>query len=157
MLCSYRERSIVISFPLHYVNFNAWSCWISFTALYFIAVATVAAFIGQHVVRRIIILLGRASLIIFILAFTIFVSAISLGKSYHLPFLVLLSIFSWAQYKLVWSSVLLEARIFLNLLRICPCLKCFFLFVLNRWCWHFKHDWKDWTPWIHGLWEPLQV
>ncbi|MQL81227.1 hypothetical protein Taro_013678 [Colocasia esculenta] len=48
-------------------------------ALYFIAVATVAAFVGQHVVRRLIILLGRASLIIFILAFTIFVSAISLG------------------------------------------------------------------------------
>ncbi|XAR69310.1 hypothetical protein NMG60_11000849 [Bertholletia excelsa] len=48
-------------------------------ALYFVAVATVAAFIGQHVVRRLIILLGRASLIIFILAFTIFVSAISLG------------------------------------------------------------------------------
>ncbi|CAI9093490.1 OLC1v1028998C3 [Oldenlandia corymbosa var. corymbosa] len=48
-------------------------------ALYFIAVATVAAFIGQHVVRRFILLLGRASLIIFILAFTIFVSAISLG------------------------------------------------------------------------------
>ncbi|KAL3735859.1 hypothetical protein ACJRO7_024910 [Eucalyptus globulus] len=48
-------------------------------ALYFVAVATVAAFTGQHVVRRIIAILGRASLIIFILAFTIFVSAISLG------------------------------------------------------------------------------
>ncbi|KAL4332165.1 hypothetical protein GQ457_07G044650 [Hibiscus cannabinus] len=48
-------------------------------ALYFTAVATVAAFIGQHVVRRLIILFGRASLIIFILASTIFVSAISLG------------------------------------------------------------------------------
>ncbi|KAF3685651.1 hypothetical protein FXO37_00403 [Capsicum annuum] len=48
-------------------------------ALYFIAVATVAAFIGQHVVRKMIMILGRASLIIFILAFTIFVSAISLG------------------------------------------------------------------------------
>ncbi|KAJ8774740.1 hypothetical protein K2173_017186 [Erythroxylum novogranatense] len=48
-------------------------------ALYFVAVATIAAFIGQHVVRRLIIILGRASLIIFILAFTIFVSAISLG------------------------------------------------------------------------------
>ncbi|XP_042513645.1 sulfite exporter TauE/SafE family protein 3-like [Macadamia integrifolia] len=48
-------------------------------ALYFIAVATIAAFVGQHVVRKIIIFLGRASLIIFILAFTIFVSAISLG------------------------------------------------------------------------------
>ncbi|KAJ4708030.1 Sulfite exporter TauE/SafE family protein [Melia azedarach] len=48
-------------------------------ALYFVAVATIAAFIGQHIVRKLIILLGRASLIIFILAFTIFVSAISLG------------------------------------------------------------------------------
>ncbi|GMP94807.1 hypothetical protein CsSME_00044110 [Camellia sinensis var. sinensis] len=48
-------------------------------ALYFMAVATIAALIGQHVVRRLIIILGRASLIIFILAFTIFVSAISLG------------------------------------------------------------------------------
>ncbi|KAF7150483.1 hypothetical protein RHSIM_Rhsim02G0182100 [Rhododendron simsii] len=48
-------------------------------ALYFMAVATVAAFIGQHVVRKLIIILGRASLIIFILAFMIFVSAISLG------------------------------------------------------------------------------
>ncbi|XP_051151598.1 sulfite exporter TauE/SafE family protein 3 [Andrographis paniculata] len=48
-------------------------------ALYLLAVATVAAFVGQHVVRKIIIILGRASIIIFILAFTIFVSAISLG------------------------------------------------------------------------------
>lgn len=48
-------------------------------ALYFVGVATIAAFVGQHVVRRIIFILGRASLIIFILAFTIFVSAISLG------------------------------------------------------------------------------
>ncbi|CAL5359121.1 unnamed protein product [Camellia sinensis] len=48
-------------------------------ALYFVAAATVAAFIGQHVVRKLIIIQGRASLIIFILAITIFVSAISLG------------------------------------------------------------------------------
>ncbi|XVF48520.1 hypothetical protein PTKIN_Ptkin03bG0197200 [Pterospermum kingtungense] len=48
-------------------------------ALYFTAVATVAALIGQHIVRRLIIVFGRASLIIFILAFTIFVSAVSLG------------------------------------------------------------------------------
>ncbi|KAE8687639.1 putative Membrane protein-like [Hibiscus syriacus] len=48
-------------------------------ALYFTAVATLAAIVGQHVVRRLILLFGRASLIIFILAFTIFVSAISLG------------------------------------------------------------------------------
>ncbi|XP_022754558.1 sulfite exporter TauE/SafE family protein 3-like [Durio zibethinus] len=48
-------------------------------ALYFTAVAAIAALIGQYIVRRLIIVFGRASLIIFILAFTIFVSAISLG------------------------------------------------------------------------------
>ncbi|XP_008792340.2 sulfite exporter TauE/SafE family protein 3-like [Phoenix dactylifera] len=48
-------------------------------ALYFVTMAAVAAYVGQNVVRRLIILMGRASLIIFILAFTIFISAISLG------------------------------------------------------------------------------
>ncbi|CAI9757601.1 unnamed protein product [Fraxinus pennsylvanica] len=48
-------------------------------ALYFVAVATVAALVGQHVVRKMINIFGRASLIIFILAFTIFASAVSLG------------------------------------------------------------------------------
>lgn len=58
----------------HYLAF-----WVA--ALFFVAVATVAAFIGQHAVRKLINILGRASLIIFILSFTIFVSAISLGKN----------------------------------------------------------------------------
>ncbi|XP_066397265.1 sulfite exporter TauE/SafE family protein 3-like isoform X2 [Miscanthus floridulus] len=48
-------------------------------AVYFTVVAFVAALIGQHVVRKLINWLGRASLIIFILAFMIFASAISLG------------------------------------------------------------------------------
>ncbi|KAG8662688.1 sulfite exporter TauE/SafE family protein 3 [Manihot esculenta] len=48
-------------------------------ASYFVLVATIAALAGQHVVRKIVALLGRASIIIFILALTIFVSAISLG------------------------------------------------------------------------------
>ncbi|KAK4755899.1 hypothetical protein SAY87_009656 [Trapa incisa] len=48
-------------------------------AMYFVIVATIAALIGQQVVRKLIVMFGRASLIIFILAFTIFVSAISLG------------------------------------------------------------------------------
>jgi uncharacterized membrane protein YfcA len=48
-------------------------------ALYFILVATIAAWIGQHVVRKLIQYMGRASLIIFILASSIFVSAVSLG------------------------------------------------------------------------------
>ncbi|XP_048439994.1 sulfite exporter TauE/SafE family protein 3 isoform X3 [Pyrus x bretschneideri] len=48
-------------------------------ALYFTAVATFSALVGQYVVRKVVSFLGRASIIIFILAFTIFVSAISLG------------------------------------------------------------------------------
>lgn len=48
-------------------------------ALFFVGVATFAALVGQYLVRRLIKVLGRASLIIFILASTIFVSAISLG------------------------------------------------------------------------------
>ncbi|MED6186289.1 hypothetical protein PIB30_065359 [Stylosanthes scabra] len=48
--------------------------------LYFVAVSTVAALVGQYVVRKLISLLGRASIIIFILAGTVFVSAISLGS-----------------------------------------------------------------------------
>ncbi|KAI3455435.1 hypothetical protein Pfo_012098 [Paulownia fortunei] len=48
-------------------------------ALYFVVVATFAALVGQHLVRKLVSLLRRASLIIFILAFTIFVSAILLG------------------------------------------------------------------------------
>ena len=52
-------------------------------AVYFVVVATFAAFIGQHIVRRLIIVFGRASLIIFILASTIFISAISLGELFY--------------------------------------------------------------------------
>ncbi|CAN1814166.1 Sulfite exporter TauE/SafE family protein 3 [Linum perenne] len=46
---------------------------------YFVVVATMAALVGQHVVRKIIGVVGRASIIIFILALTIFISAVSLG------------------------------------------------------------------------------
>ncbi|KAM7254584.1 hypothetical protein ACFE04_003964 [Oxalis oulophora] len=48
-------------------------------SLYFVAVTTIAALVGQHVVRKLIDILGRASIIIFILALTIFASAIFLG------------------------------------------------------------------------------
>ncbi|CAN6162242.1 unnamed protein product [Urochloa humidicola] len=48
-------------------------------AVFFVVVAFIAAIIGQHLVRKLINWLGRASLIIFILAFMIFVSAVSLG------------------------------------------------------------------------------
>ncbi|XP_021897484.1 sulfite exporter TauE/SafE family protein 3-like [Carica papaya] len=48
-------------------------------ATYFTLIATIAAFTGQHIIRKIIAIIGRTSIIIFILALTIFVSAISLG------------------------------------------------------------------------------
>ncbi|KAJ9179195.1 hypothetical protein P3X46_011010 [Hevea brasiliensis] len=48
-------------------------------ALYLFAVTTIAGFVGQHVVKKVIDMLGRASIIIFILSFTVLVSAISLG------------------------------------------------------------------------------
>ncbi|TYI40221.1 hypothetical protein ES332_A02G146800v1 [Gossypium tomentosum] len=48
-------------------------------ALYLAGVATIAAFVGQHVVGKAIKILGRSSIIIFILAGMIFGSAISLG------------------------------------------------------------------------------
>ncbi|KAB1218563.1 hypothetical protein CJ030_MR3G026443 [Morella rubra] len=54
-------------------------------ALYFFGVAVIAALAGQHVVTKVIAFLGRASLIIFILAATIFVSAISLEMNASVP------------------------------------------------------------------------
>lgn len=48
-------------------------------ALYFAAVATCSALVGQHVVGKVISILGRASLIIFILSLMIFISALTLG------------------------------------------------------------------------------
>eukprot|EP00256_Glycine_max_P037524 XP_006585192.1 sulfite exporter TauE/SafE family protein 3 [Glycine max] len=48
-------------------------------ALYFVAVATAAALVGQHLVRKVIAILGRASVIIFILTLTLCVSAVLLG------------------------------------------------------------------------------
>ncbi|XP_039053741.1 sulfite exporter TauE/SafE family protein 3-like isoform X1 [Hibiscus syriacus] len=48
-------------------------------AAYLAGVATIAAFVGQHVVGKVIKILGRSSIIIFILSGMIFGSAISLG------------------------------------------------------------------------------
>ncbi|KAJ4842981.1 hypothetical protein Tsubulata_017452 [Turnera subulata] len=48
-------------------------------ALYLILVAIVAAFLGQYIITKLIVVSGRQSLIIFVLSFTIFISAISLG------------------------------------------------------------------------------
>ncbi|KAI3877662.1 hypothetical protein MKW98_020143 [Papaver atlanticum] len=48
-------------------------------ALYFLFVAAIGAFVGQHVGRKMITLLGRPSVIIFVVVFNIFVCTILLG------------------------------------------------------------------------------
>ncbi|XP_050890567.1 uncharacterized protein LOC127095971 [Lathyrus oleraceus] len=48
-------------------------------ALYLTIVATIAAYIGQKIIDRLVNIFQRASLIIFVLSFTILVSAIALG------------------------------------------------------------------------------
>lgn len=68
------------NFDIKNKNEVLFSCFNTFVAAsYFVLVATIAALVGQHVVRKVIKLVGRASIIIFILALTIFISAISLG------------------------------------------------------------------------------
>jgi hypothetical protein len=47
--------------------------------------AFLAAIVGQRVVRKLIDLLGRASIIVFILSFMIFISALSLGTRFPSP------------------------------------------------------------------------
>jgi hypothetical protein len=56
----------------------------SHAALYFLLVSFIAALVGQHFLRKILKLFGRASIIIFILASIIFISAILLGISIFL-------------------------------------------------------------------------
>lgn len=51
--------------------------------MYFSIVTALSALIGQQVVGKLIKILGRTSLIIFILAFTIFGSAIFLGMDHE--------------------------------------------------------------------------
>ncbi|KAI4365630.1 hypothetical protein MLD38_021596 [Melastoma candidum] len=48
-------------------------------ALYLMAVSLVAGFLGQYLVRKIVTILGRVSIIVFILSGVIFVSAIAMG------------------------------------------------------------------------------
>ncbi|XP_028802243.1 sulfite exporter TauE/SafE family protein 3 isoform X2 [Neltuma alba] len=48
-------------------------------ALYLTTVAAISAYVGQYIIDKLVRLFGRASLIIFVVAFTIFVSTIALG------------------------------------------------------------------------------
>lgn len=77
-----RYRYPTIPLPFIFGHILLMTCYVVslLSALYFVAVATVAALVGQYVVRKMISLFRRASLIIFVLAFIIFISAIFLGK-----------------------------------------------------------------------------
>lgn len=108
--------------------------FISFSAAaYFSLVATIAALAGQHVLRKIIAILGRASIIIFLLALTIFISAISLGKFCDFYWAFFFNIFHFFQW-------------------------CLFILLLmyHRWGGNREHDWEDGEPWVYGVWKPLR-
>lgn len=72
-------------------------------AVYFIVVAATSAFIGQRVMNKVVAMFGIASLVIFVLAFTIFVSAVSLGL---LPILSLSPVFLLDLLKLAFCDKL---------------------------------------------------
>ncbi|KAL6285735.1 hypothetical protein ACE6H2_010125 [Prunus campanulata] len=72
-------RNTRFAFAFNKLMSRLWSLSIYLAAAYFAVVASLSALVGQHAVRKVISVLGRASIIIFILASTIFVSAISLG------------------------------------------------------------------------------
>lgn len=55
-----------------------------FAALFLTLVAAIAAFLGQYLIDKLVNIFQRASLIIFVLAFTIFVSSIALGECFML-------------------------------------------------------------------------
>ncbi|KAL8139444.1 hypothetical protein V2J09_005465 [Rumex salicifolius] len=55
-------------------------------AVYFFGVAIVATLVGQLVITKLIEMVGRESVIVFVLAFTIFISAILLGKHMQIEF-----------------------------------------------------------------------
>eukprot|EP01018_Ginkgo_biloba_P021672 Gb_37352 [translate_table: standard] len=48
-------------------------------ALYLMGVSILAGFFGQYLIRKIVTLLGRASIIVFLLSGVIFVSALTMG------------------------------------------------------------------------------
>lgn len=55
--------------------------WIPFAALYLTSVSVLAGFWGQCLVRKVVTILKRASIIVFILSGVIFASAITMGKT----------------------------------------------------------------------------
>lgn len=105
--------------------------WI-YAATYFVSVATIAALVGQHVIRRVIALFGRASIVIFILAMTIFTSAISLGI-YQLSSSLI--IFAHCFFSIFWHRTL--------------------CWIIGRWCGDSKYDWEAGEQRLYGIWQPL--
>lgn len=102
-------------------------------AMYFVAVATLAALVGQHIVRRVIIVLGRASLIIFVLAFVLSVNLVALGECVNpLPFCV--------------DILIYVVKLMVNLMHKYIDLFYFGIIWVRgnvRWNWYIAHDQED--------------
>ena len=130
---------------MHRIQTMYLSFWIYHTALYFFAVSTIAAFVGQHVVRKLINILGRASIIIFTLSLTIFVSALSLGMISHSSFMQVFIVISrrglWNCY--IW--------------RILKLMNDFVPLQTYRWYRLSQNGPKDWSQGVHGIRQHLFV
>lgn len=63
-----------------------------FAALYLMAVSVTAGFWGQFFIRKLVAVLKRASIIVFILSAVIFTSALTMGKVMKNIFLVVLCV-----------------------------------------------------------------
>lgn len=99
------------------------------SAAYGLAVASIAAIAGQNCVRKLTNWLGRTSVIIFILASMILISALTLGtitRRNHTK--------GAAE---IWN--------YSNIFSIC------------RWCRHCKHSAQDGATPEHGIWKSVQV
>lgn len=117
--------------PLDMIN-QKWQqsyLFLFLTALYLIAVSVLAGFWGQFFVRRLVKMLKRASIIIFILSSVIFASALTMGM------------YVWKSIKTMHGHPSLPTSQPLNLLNF-PCLRC---------GWHRKVHFYDEAPWVHGL------
>ena len=54
--------------------------FVFFVAMYLMSISILAGFWGQYFIRKLVTILGRASIIVFILSGVIFVSALTMGE-----------------------------------------------------------------------------
>lgn len=80
-----------------------------FAALYLMAVSVLAGFWGQFFIRKLITILRRASLIVFILSGVIFASALTMGTHSFFQHYLNLNMLQWSfSCKINWVSCFLK-------------------------------------------------